>query len=780
MATKWKNYRYSAFTQWAAAILLLVFSAASLLLHYPVKARKDTYGSYLLPSNRTTQFEETSAFAAEANYLLQQLRAMATDFISDEKMEDGSTWAAIEKTRRAKLEENYSDSYYYYEDAATREAQIQADIESELKSERDDFYSRYYTARDYLLDVRNIKYALVDRSTGRVYTNFAPQERQDEDYYINYIRQGEQWYASYSLQAGFLSGDEYAMEQQKGSTSLRSVSGMHVEAPLSGDTASTNPYLWFKNALSQSRFDIYLASDRSYALTDVFQLAKTAFQQERSASRIQFPALVLCTLISVALAAYVLYATGKQKDSDTITLFWYDHLWGDVFAVGGVIIASFLLSMASNYSYFFLYDNRMYLYDRTEMFVVSVALMLTLLLLSTSLLRRLRAKTLWTNTLAYKLHQKYQGNSEVKRIKREEKAAAKLKRIQNPDNANRWLIALILAFFAAVAAAELAMCLLWEGPAVVVLVFVAIGELVAMLYVLWFAYGLIRLRRATREIQDGNYNVQLNLRRFPRYLRASALSLQDIQAGLKTAIDSAVRDQRMKTELITNVSHDLKTPLTSIISYVDLLKRCDIKDEKASEYIGILDEKSARMKTLVEDLVEASKATSGSIDLNPVSVNLCELTLQAIGEHTDEFTALNIELRFLQPETPVYVYADSQKTWRIVENLFNNARKYAMPHTRVFIDVQAIDGRGIFTMKNISNYPIDVSAEELTQRFVRGDASRSGEGSGLGLSIAKSLSELQGGTFEVSVDGDLFRISFALPQLIVKGPASPSLQEYYQ
>ena len=236
-----------------------------------------------------------------------------------------------------------------------------------------------------------------------------------------------------------------------------------------------------------------------------------------------------------------------------------------------------------------------------------------------------------------------------------------------------------------------------------------------------------------------------------------------MQEGMRTAVDEAIKGEHMKTELITNVSHDLKTPLTAIVNYVDLLKKCEISDETAREYIGVLEEKSERLKHLIEDLVEASKATTGNVKLNFVRVNLYELAMQAMGENADALEAAGLDVRLNQPEQEPILFADSQKTWRIIDNLISNVKKYALAGTRVYIEVGEENGAGVFAIKNVSREPLDVPIEQLTQRFVRGDASRSTEGSGLGLSIAQSLCELQSGTLEITMDGDLFKVTVRLP-----------------
>ena len=266
-----------------------------------------------------------------------------------------------------------------------------------------------------------------------------------------------------------------------------------------------------------------------------------------------------------------------------------------------------------------------------------------------------------------------------------------------------------------------------------------------------------------RKGAQGDFNFSLDYSKMKEPVRGFARDVENMQQGLKIAVEEAIKGERMKTELITNVSHDLKTPLTSIINYVDLLGRCDITDETAKEYIGVLNDKSAKLKKLIEDLVEASKASTGNVKINKIKMNLYELAVQAVGEHEDALSERGIEVRINTPEKQPVVLADNQKTWRIIDNLFSNVKKYSLKGSRAYITVDEKDGWGRFSIKNISEKALDISPDELTQRFVRGDASRSTEGSGLGLSIAKSLCELQGGRFTIEIDGDLFKATLELP-----------------
>lgn len=247
-------------------------------------------------------------------------------------------------------------------------------------------------------------------------------------------------------------------------------------------------------------------------------------------------------------------------------------------------------------------------------------------------------------------------------------------------------------------------------------------------------------------------------------LAAMAGSLRYTNQELHNAVDQAVRDERLKTELITNVSHDLKTPITSIITYTDLLSKCPQSDEKAKEYMAVLTEKSTKLARLVEDLIEASKLSSGNITLHPMVLDLGELTAQAIGEYQKEFEENRLQL-VLDPDLPrVQAFADGSKTYRVLENLLQNAKKYSAVDSRVYVRVYKQGDFGVFEIKNISAEPLNISPQELTQRFVRGDASRTKEGNGLGLSIAQELCSAQQGKLELLIDGDLFKARVYLPQ----------------
>lgn len=288
----------------------------------------------------------------------------------------------------------------------------------------------------------------------------------------------------------------------------------------------------------------------------------------------------------------------------------------------------------------------------------------------------------------------------------------------------------------------------------------AVSEAIAAYLLIRDAVAKERIKNGIQEIASGNldYKLPLNSRQGGDY-QDMAENLNNIGNGLQMAVDKSIRDERLKTDLITNVSHDIKTPLTSIINYVDLLKRENFEDPKIQGYLDVLEMKAQRLKTLTEDVVEASKVSSGNITLEYMDVDLVEMLNQTIGEFSEKMEAKQLKVIASLPEEPAVIHVDGRRMWRVLENIFNNAAKYAMPGTRVYADLKAEGKKISFSLKNVSEQPLNFSSDELTERFIRGDVSRSTEGSGLGLSIAKSLTEMQGGKFELYLDGDLFKVT---------------------
>ncbi len=278
-----------------------------------------------------------------------------------------------------------------------------------------------------------------------------------------------------------------------------------------------------------------------------------------------------------------------------------------------------------------------------------------------------------------------------------------------------------------------------------------------------YAKSLDKIRDTVQATQSGDYDMQFDTDKMPRSMVNFAEDISEMRQDMKDAMQAAVQEQRTKTELITNVTHDLKTPLTSIITYTDLILNCDLQDETVKGYAQVLSEKSQRLKQLIDDLTEASKLSGGQVEIHPMPVSLYELAVQAIAENEDSLDAANVELLMTPGEIRPIVMADGQKTYRVFENILSNIAKYAKPGTQAFVSVREEDGFGVITFINTCAARLDLPAERLMERFVRGDSSRVGEGSGLGLSITKDLCRLQSGQFKIAVEDDKFRATVRLP-----------------
>ncbi|MGM9642580.1 MAG: sensor histidine kinase [Eubacteriales bacterium] len=285
-----------------------------------------------------------------------------------------------------------------------------------------------------------------------------------------------------------------------------------------------------------------------------------------------------------------------------------------------------------------------------------------------------------------------------------------------------------------------------------------VSRIVLAVAVICVSRMLKDLQKCGEAIASGDFEKKIDTRDLIFDFKRHGEDLNRISEGINNAVEERLKSERMKTELITNVSHDIKTPLTSIINYSDLICREECDNENIKEYAAVLHNQSERMKRLIDDLVEVSKASSGNLDVLLAECDAKVLVSQAVGEYSQRLSEAGLELVCILPENELKIMADGRRMWRVFDNLMNNARKYALPGTRVYLNLEDIGGKAVFSFKNVSREPLTVNADELSERFVRGDASRNTEGNGLGLSIAKSLTELQGGKFEIKIDGDLFKV----------------------
>lgn len=441
---------------------------------------------------------------------------------------------------------------------------------------------------------------------------------------------------------------------------------------------------------------------------------------------------VFLLAVCLFLFIFLLCAMGHKEGVDGIYQCWLNKIPLDLFLA---LLALLLLAWASFLGDIWYIDFWYYIL----LAFGTAALALTLLL---SVAGRAKAPGFFKNTLIYKVFAWiFRGLGRIPMV---------------------WRTALV---WGALCLAELFFTFMlgWNEEQYAVLWLLSRGVLTIV--ILYLASSLRLLQKEGQAIADGRTDYKG--KPIPRWLPALKKheeNLQSIQSGIQKAVDEQMRAERMKTELITNVSHDIKTPLTSIVNYVDLLEKEDIQPEKAKEYVDVLNRQAARLKKLTEDLVEASKASSGSlpVHLAPTDVNV--LLSQLAGDYIEKLEGAQLEPIFHPAPSQPVIQADGQLLSRVLGNLFSNICKYAMPGTRVYFESTADEKTVSLTFKNISKYELNIPAEELMARFVRGDRARHTEGSGLGLSIAQSLTELQGGTFRIEIDGDLFKAVVTFPR----------------
>jgi len=431
---------------------------------------------------------------------------------------------------------------------------------------------------------------------------------------------------------------------------------------------------------------------------------------------------------------YLVVVTGRKAKGGPICLAYLDRIYADVYSL--LVFVAAVISVAIVGSLSFQFQNQVVMFIIALVFGIDVLIGLSYIL---SMVRQVKNGQLFRNTLTYKF----------------------FALVFSGQNFKAWTLLLLLGY-GAINGILLALATHAGGSGFFFSLFFIIPLNIAV--VDWAAKSLrslAQIMEAAKEISAGNLDYALDNAKISVAFSSFAKDVQSIQGGLKKAVAEAVKGERMKTDLITNVSHDLKTPLTSVINYVDLLKQEELNNEKAEQYLDILEEKSARLKQLIEDLIEASKASSGNLAVNEDKVDLNELVLQAYGEYEEKFRQADLEVHIAADK--ILIAADGKHMWRIVENLLSNAVKYSLPHTRVYINVAKSETRGVLIVKNISANPLDIPPEQLTERFVRGDLARTTEGSGLGLSIAQSLTNLQRGRFNIETDGDLFKVTVEMP-----------------
>lgn len=470
--------------------------------------------------------------------------------------------------------------------------------------------------------------------------------------------------------------------------------------------------------------------------TDLYVQANTLLNFVYSMRYTALVTMFVSFIIGAAAFVFLMCAAGHRNGTDEIVTTVWDHLWLDVFAVGAVLAEVFVFYVAAIFLI-----NVDVAYLPFILFVTAVATLcmgwlLLLFLLSFSV--RVKLGKWWRHTLCYQLFRKI----------------GQFARMIWENIGFLWkviLVMLVLAFFEGIGV------LMFFNSDIALLLWL-LEKLVLYPLVLWYCVQLNQLKNGTEKIAGGEPGYQISTKRMTGIFKEQGEQINHISDGMTHAIEERMKSERFKTELITNVSHDIKTPLTSIINYVDLLEKEDLHNETAQEYLEVLERQSSRLKKLIEDLIEASKASTGNLPVHLERLEAGIFMTQTVGEFEEKTKEAGLDLVIEKPETPVYIMADSRHFWRVIDNLMNNICKYAQSGTRVYINLEVKEAQVSITFRNTSKYLLNISSDELMERFVRGDASRNTEGSGLGLSIANSLMDLMGGTFRLYVDGDLFKV----------------------
>lgn len=635
-------------------------------------------------------------------------------------------------------------------------------MEREAINNRESFYNTETFAEDYAYEVLSGLTVVTswqkDRDDTQPYSYYLRTEQNiegNEDvntiyYFTNMYSTNVQWLiidnstkeaftnVGYSISNSILEnvlsqitqkGIYWNYENQNVDTSISSLNNVnYLDSRLQEETGNASNYTIYTSLLDTLEYTDQIYQDQLF-YNVLLEITPNAVYV--------IPVLVL---ILLALIPVCLMGIGRKKGRKGIVLNWFDKIFIEIATFIAIMIGCIgviFIAVVGNTT-----TTTAFVVGITSALVGAIIIYLACLLFFETVVKRLKTHTFWKTTIVYWVYVKFKNF---------------MKDVQITKN-------FILYF---------ALYLLANGILVGVMLANPFVGLVLLIILNIYVYDYLskriksyrKIKDAINDLYNGKTDINLDEMEFYAEDKEIAKHVNDIAGGLSNAINERLKSERLKTELITNVSHDIKTPLTSIINYIDLLKKENIQGEKANEYLNILDNKSQRLKKLTEDLVEASKASSGSIKLNLEKLNVNELIKQVSGEFEDKFKTNNLQEIITLPEKDIFIEADSRYMYRILENMYSNISKYAMEGTRVYVDIEEKDNKVLIQLKNVSSQKLNISADELMQRFVRGEASRNTEGSGLGLSIARSLTELQQGKFNIYLDGDLFKVTIEFGQI---------------
>ena len=582
--------------------------------------------------------------------------------------------------------------------------------------------SVFHSVGDYTEGSTNLTYLFADKETQTIYTN--------KKAYSSYAQLEQNLEKIFKEKA-------YAVVYPELSECVTNIPGADLQ-------------VW-NHTIDQSfdtkDFVFAVSVDTKFSVAD--SMADEAENYE-TYSKLMFPMLAGAIFGSVLWLIGMVWLTvtaGRKPKDEEIHLNGFDRWYTEIAAgtVIGIWLAGTIISGT-------LIANSSLGYSHVVVTVIVICLicgtytMAWFLIGYLSLVRRIKAGTLWKNSLIRKV---------LKWIGKCSGKLADFARAFSRNTAEKIKVLLVGGAFLFLQFLIIGCGFTGAGVFLIILLIV---DAAAVIFIIRKADGLDLIMDGLKKISDGELQYKIKTDTLTGKQKVMAEYINNIGSGLDAAVENSLKKERMQTELITNVSHDLKTPLTSIINYVDLMKRENPTDPKIQEYLRILDEKSQRLKVLTEDVVEASKASTGNIKLEMNDIDFVEMVQQVIGEFEEKFQEKNLTMMVHFTDEPSIIYADGQRMWRVLENVFGNVVKYAMEGTRVYAEISNRNKKVTFSLKNISAQPLNISADELTERFIRGDVARNTEGSGLGLSIAKSLTELQGGEFKLYLDGDLFKV----------------------
>lgn len=758
MATKWKNFTRNS---WVKAVTWLVSLAMVGLMTWQAMA----FVIYI-HSNHISIMDERmlSCDRVPDSYFAQELYFPAKDLLN--RASYGNNEEAIKAGKTVDKNTLYESIYnefcqyfydeYYDDDAAVESSSDQANSsiypakEGSTNYLTDDMIDQIITALwdegETLTDaIESARFRNWLRNNRGVYQHFLQKCIQDELNAFREITQNGDIYNQF----------DYYVYCKDTDTTLTNLSEADAKKLRDGNNryhlvcAITKNDISFLSGTADPADLSHLSDDYAYDVKDAYSYDDVAYiaykpsvlkdiQTEWAGNRKLLIQLIVveCAAAVVFLICLIIlcFGAGRRPNDEKKYLVWYDRIWAEI-----LYILYFCILGGWCCVFPFLDSSWSYLSDPMKYGLTistTIAFAVSSLLLFLSQVRRIKAKQWLNGFLICQLFQKY-----VVRFVR-----WLAQQFQKSPLRRKILILAILLPLA---------CMFWFTVPFIIagLLYFGMRE----------ADSFEAVTNGAHDIRTGKTDTHIDLKHGGKELHALADDLNSISEGLGGAIDTAVKSERLKSELISNVSHDIKTPLTSIITYIDLLKKCNITDPTAQEYLAVLDQKAQRLRTLTTDLFDASKATSGAMKLHLAQTDFDALLRQALGERSEHIEKAGLDIR-IQSQAPTLVNADGQLLWRILDNLISNCTRYALPGSRVYITIEPTGNTVTLTMKNISAAELNISADELMQRFTRGDRSRHTEGSGLGLSIAQSLAELMGGSCHVEIDGDLFKSVVSIPK----------------